>query len=674
MTLTPTTCSQCGLPFARGGVRLKRDGALLTFCCSGCAVTNSVLGASGDEGESALFLARLGFSAFLSMNIMALSWMIYDNGLATFGLTSDVIPAFEALLFILSLPIMFAVGFPFAKAAWRELQQRMLTTDSLITLGSFAAFGFSCQQLATGGRGIYFDTATATLVLVTLGRYLEATAKLGTSRSLKDLVELQPDTCRVLRNSAEVIVPASEVQAGEMLLVFAGERIPLDGVIAEGTTSVDESPLTGESLPRTKRPGENVFAATLNIDGSITIRTTATAAETVHASTIRLLEEAQRTRSPLQHTVDRISAVFLPAVLGLALLTVLGWMLVVPWQDAMVHGLTVLVVSCPCALGIGTPLATTYALGKAARKGVLLRSHAVIERLAAAKFMLFDKTGTLTTGEPTVSSWITGGDETATLQIVSSLEAQSSHPLGHAIVRYAERRSILTLDVRNVRVQPGIGIEGEVRASTGWIRVEVHGVPGTSAETELAASWEGREQVRIRLTDTVRSAAREAIGELHALGIATSIVSGDAQIVVDRAGAESGIREMRGGLMPADKLAAISEFRSKGVTVMVGDGINDAPSLAAADAGIALAGGTDIAKESADAVIIGDHLERIPWLIGYARKVVRTIRWNLFWAFAYNSAGIALATAGLLEPIIAAAAMVASSVSIIAHSMTVTRT
>ncbi len=682
---TSHTCAQCGLVYARGGVRLRSEGAHLHFCCSGCAVTNSILGASAEEGESAVFLARLGLSAFLSMNIMAVSWMVYDRGFATFGLTDDVLPAFEALLLVLSIPVMLLVGVPYAFAAWRELRTLSVSTDSLIALGSFSAFAFSTYQYSIGGRGIYYDTATMTLVLVTLGRYIEATAKGNAQRSLRELLELQPPTARLERNGEDVVVAADDVSVGQIVRVLAGERIPLDGVILEGSASVDESPLTGESMPRHRQPGDRVLAATLALDGSILVTVSSPSTESAHTQAVRLLEEARATRSPLQRTVDRISAAFIPVVILLAAAATIGWSFLLPLEHALINGMTVLVVSCPCALGIGTPLALTYALQRAAQEGVLIRTHDAMERLSSVRTVLFDKTGTLTSGLPSVSTWLTRDPVPEGKRVIASLEAHSTHPIGRGIVRSARVEPSEHYPAREVRVLPGTGIEGEVLIQRAWHHVRIiHArdevmrsqflrlpgseIPPEGDESEVYAFMDGQPYAIIRVADTIRSDARDSVAALHAASYTTALLSGDDHRAVGHVAERCGISDAHGELLPADKLDHIRRFSASGPTVMVGDGINDAPSLAAADVGIAMAGGTDIAKESSDVVIVGDLLIRVPWLLHHARRTISIIRWNLFWAFGYNIVAIALAVAGLLQPVFAAAAMVISSVTIIAHS------
>lgn len=679
-------CAQCGLPYGKGGVTGRADGKPLQFCCYGCSFTYSLTGEEGDPGIAGLFLARLGFAAFLSMNIMAVSWMTYDKGWATFGIEPEVLPYLEKLLFILSIPIMLFVGTPYLRNGWRELQSLRFSMDSLIALGSFTAFGVSSYQVFTGGGGIYFDTATTTLVLVTAGRYIEATAKVRTSHAIKKLIDLQPETTRVLRNGVEMMLPSAEVAVDDRIKVLPGERVPVDGVVGEGRTSINEAILTGESVPAAKHPGSSVFAATINIDGVIVVKVTARQQESIHAQIVRLMEEAQRTRSPIQKMVDRISGIFIPAVIGIAALTFAGWMVAAPFEVALLHALTVLVVACPCALGIGAPLASAIGIGHAAERGVLVRSTEALENVAHTKQVAFDKTGTLTRGEPSVSTIWASGDERMMLSMGASVGKDSEHSLSKALVRYAEELQLSFLPVSDVRAIPGLGVTGNVEVHGAWVNVVV-GNEELMIQRNIVLSkerpaidgtcvyvgWDGALQGSVGLRDFPRRLAAETVTELHAMGLETYLLSGDSHEATQSVAATVGIEAAFAKLLPAGKLEKIRSLRSAGALMMVGDGINDAPSLAAADVGITLGSATDIAKESADVTIIGDHLEKIPWFINFSRRVLSTIRWNLVWAFGYNAVGIAFAVAGLLEPILAAIAMVVSSLFIIVNSRRLVR-
>lgn len=655
---------------------MKRGDTEIHFCCYGCSFTYSVLGEQGEAGHANLFLVRLGIAAFLAMNVMALSWAIYDQQWIALGMDEHALPWLAKLLFVLSLPIMIFAGYPFVRNAIAELRSLRLSMDSLIALGTVAAFLFSSMQAFSGGDRLYFDTATMTLVLVTAGRYLEAHAKVRASSAIKQLLQLRPDVARVVRNGNEEFVPASQVTPGTTITILPGERVPLDGVIISGSTSVDESFLTGESLPKSKRAGDELYAATLNIDGAVTLRVTAAQQETLHSQIVRLMEQAQQSRSPLQQTVDRIAGLFIPIVIGVAALTVLGWWYVAGAEEALLHGLTVLVVACPCALGIGAPVATATAIGYAAEHGVLLRSSETLEALAGTTIVAFDKTGTLTYPELQVTSFNAEAEYDDVLSIAASIERNSNHPIGRALVRYAAERGVPLQDSRNITVLPGKGVRGEVRVNGEWKEVfagrpEMFGLQEKDGlgGTRVYIGWDGAIRGEAVLSESVRQGAREAISRLRSQTIETVILSGDSDVATKRLADAVGISTVYSQLLPHEKVRILQSLQTRGTTVMVGDGINDAPSLAAANVGITLGSATDIARESADVTIIGDHVEKIPWLIAYSRKVLRTITWNLLWAFGYNSVGIALAVVGILQPVIAAAAMILSSVFVIANSL-----
>ena len=676
-------CSQCGLSYGRGGVTTSRGEATLHFCCYGCSFTHSVLGEQGEAASANLFLIRLGIAAFLAMNVMALSWAIYDKQWIALGMDEDALPFLAKLLFVFSLPIMIIAGYPFVRNAIAEVRSLRLSMDSLIALGTIAAFGFSSVQAFTGGDRLYFDTATMTLVLVTAGRYLEATAKVRASIAIRQLLQLQPDVARVLKDGKEEIVPTSQVPPGSEIKVLPGERVPLDGVITHGTTSVDDAFLTGESLPKPKKVGDELFAATVNIDGVVTLRVSAAQEESLHSRIVRLMEQAQQSRSPIQQTVDRISGLFIPIVIGIAALTFAAWWQIAGVEEALLHGLTVLVVACPCALGIGAPVATATAIGFAAECGVLIRSSETLEKLADTKVVAFDKTGTLTNAELAVNAFssTTNGEEA--LSIAASLEQNSEHPIGQAIVRYARKRGATLREVRNAKAFPGKGIRGDVLINGEWKEVIVGTrelFPSYTSLDDLAneshtvgtrvyIGWNDKIRASAELSDSIRKNAVETIEQLHSRKIETALLSGDSEKVTKQLADVVGIANAYGRLFPHDKFRILQSLKSRGVTVMVGDGINDAPSLAAADVGITLGSATDIAKESADVTIVGNHLDRIPWLISYSKKTLHTIYWNLLWAFGYNAVGIALAVVGILQPVMAAGAMVVSSVFIIGNSM-----
>jgi len=690
-TSTNILCDQCGLPFSRsekgrGGVTQIRSGIEFRFCCYGCSFTHSLTGERGEGGVASMFLLRLGFSAFLSMNIMILSWVMYAGKWAWLGIEPEVLPAMNLLLFVLSTPIMVLVGYPFFKNAISEIRHYRLSMDTLIALGSLAAYGYSTFEVFTGGTALYFDTGTMVIVLVTAGRYLEATAKIRTSSALHSLLELRPSIARVIRLGEEKEIQTADISVGEIIKVLPGERNALDGIIVEGRTSVNESFLTGESLPVPKESGAKIFAATINGEGAILVRTTAIEGDTLHAQFVRLMEEAQRTRSPIQQLVDRISFIFVPAVICIAAATLIGWMVFGTMTVAVLHALTVLVVSCPCALGIGTPLATTIAIACAAEEGILIHSAAILEKLSSIDTVVFDKTGTLTGGKFTITAiTLHHGTVNDLISMAASLENNSEHLIGEAILSYAEEQNIRLGECRGVSVIPGRGIRGEVKFDGRWKSVMVGNrklmtESGSEVNIELSdpavegtatifVACDGVVHGIIHISDTLRPDAISTAATLVAKNIQVGILSGDSQTIVDSLASQLHPHFSFGELLPSEKIDELRKLRSVGkIVMMVGDGINDAPALSTADVGVALGSATDLTKENADVTIIGTQLAKIPWLLRLGKKTYRIIQWNLFWAFIYNIAGIVLAALGFLDPIVAAIAMIASSVFIIINS------
>lgn len=680
-------CDQCGIPYAKGGVDKNVEGKRLHFCCYGCSFTHSIVGEEGESGTASLFLLRLGFSAFLSMNVMLFSWVFYADQWHGWGIEPEAIPYVGMLLFVISTPVILLVGYPFFRNGVKELLSRHLSMDSLIALGSLAAYGYSTHEVFTGGDDLYFDTATMIIVLVTFGRYLEATAKVKSTNAIRQLLDLVPDEVRVISNGDEHILPAGEVSVGSFIRVLPGEYIPIDGIIEKGETSVNEAILTGESVPHSKSTGDEVFAGTVNIDGTIHIMTTTASEETVHARIVRLMEEAQRTRSPLQKMVDNISAFFIPLVILTAIITFTGWLILATFDVALMYALAVLVVACPCALGIGSPIAAAVSIGRSAASGVLVKSAGAIERIGKTRIAVFDKTGTLTSGEFAVVFVKSTEDRDRVISAVASLERDSLHPLSKSIIKYADDESKERFATRNVVAVPGRGIRGEVKMNGGWkelfagnktfLQQNGYAIPGALATeanvshtTLVFAGWDKEVKGIIGLRDVVHDSAHPTIKNLQAMNIKTILLSGDRKDIAGRVGSELNIDEAYGELLPQDKIDFIRSLRkhTKGV-IMIGDGINDAPSLAAADTGITLASATDIAKENADITILGPHLDKIPWLISLSKKTRRVISWNLVWAFGYNSIAILFAAFGYLQPIVAAFIMIISSLLVIANSM-----
>ncbi|WP_186164915.1 heavy metal translocating P-type ATPase [Burkholderia gladioli] len=614
---------------------------------------------------------------------------------APFGL-SFMLPA--PLEFVLAAIVQFGFGARFYRAAWHALRARAGNMDLLVALGTSAAFGLSVWQMLRAPEQaghLYFEAAAVIVTLVRFGKWLEARAKRQTTDAIRALNALRPDRARIVEQGVEREVPLAQVRVGSIVAVRPGERFPVDGRIAAGASHVDESLITGESLPVAKAPGDRVTAGSINAEGALSVETTAIGAETTLARIIRLVESAQAEKAPIQRLVDRVSAVFVPAVLALAVLTFAGWMLAgAPAETAILNAVAVLVIACPCALGLATPAAIMAGTGVAARHGVLIQDALALELAQRTAVVAFDKTGTLTEGKPSVTAFEPIGTtrETA-MAIAAAIQRHSEHPLARAIVAahhgeaHGEARAPQASDAKAVA---GRGVEARIDGtrhaigSARWLDELAIEVPAAArqraAELEAAGntvSWLMRLDAPaavlalIAFGDTVKPSAREAISRLHALGIRTALVTGDNQGSATAIARELGIDEVHAQVLPDDKARVIAQLKAstQGVVAMVGDGINDAPALAAADIGIAMATGTDVAMHTAGITLMRGDPALVAAAIDISRRTYRKIRQNLFWAFVYNVVGVPLAAFGLLNPMIAGAAMAFSSVSVVTNAL-----
>lgn len=683
-------CDYCGLWFSGSGYSPDNEHR---FCCYGCYLVQRIAGAQGDEGIAAWILIRLGAGAFLAMNVMMLSLVLYADSTAALGLSS--VRDLHWALLILSTPAAVILAGPFLLAGLKNLRRGRVSTDALILTGSLAAYGVSTLHVIRGSGHVYYDTATMLLLIVTLGRLIEASAKNRTSRAVREMCELTPQMARVLLDGREVDVPCAEVRKGDLLAVKPGERIPADGRIMRGTCLVEESAFTGEARPRSCSPGDTVFGGSVNHDGLITVEATAVGAESLVAQIQEMVLRAQRERAPVERMAERAATAFVPIVWLLALGAAAYWGVVRSDPErAGMSALAVLVVACPCALGIATPIATCLAIGKAARMGVLIGSGEVLERLPSVRRVFLDKTGTLTLNDLRVSEIYVisrGISELEALAWAAPLEAGSEHAIARAIVNAARSRGVPQGDVTDFRVFPGLGVSGTVgvngdsrRVTVGSLRLlrQEHQVPpglglvdDREPLTTAYVGWDGEVRAAISLSDRARPEARGTIDRLRAEGLRIVMISGDREAPTKRLASEIGIHDVLYECTPAEKVSAIRKAREAraGAIAMVGDGINDAPALAEADVGIATGGGADLARQSSDVTLLGDDLSRIPEVLKLARTTYGIIRQNLCWAFGYNLIAICLAFTGLVHPLIAAIAMVGSSLSVIANSMRLLR-
>ena len=614
---------------------------------------------------------------------------------AAFG-ADWVLPGWVQL--VLATPVQFVFGARFYRAGWKALLARTGNMDLLVALGTSAAYGLSVYLLVRhSGHGmahLYFEASAVVITLVLLGKWLEGRAKRQTTEAIRALQALRPERARVRREGREVELPLASIVVGDAIVVRPAERIAADGEIVEGRTHVDESLITGESLPVAKGPGERVTGGAVNGDGLIVVRATAVGAQSVLARIIELVESAQAGKAPIQRLVDKVSAVFVPVVLAIAAVTLVAWGLVTgQWEHAVLNAVAVLVIACPCALGLATPAAVMAGTGIAARHGVLIKDAEALEIAHGVRVVAFDKTGTLTLGKPVLMSLeAVDGDRPTALALAAAVQAGSEHPLAKAVLAAARDKALAVRAAQEVTAVPGRGIEARVEGrrlaigSSRWMTelgVDMSPLDGHRAALERQGqtiSWladlSGAPRViaLLGIGDELKPDASEAVAELARRHIETVMLTGDSHEAAQAIAARVGIHHVRAEILPGDKARVIQELRQwHGVVAMVGDGINDAPALAAADIGFAMGSGTDAAMHAAGVTLMRGDPRLVAAAIDISRRTYAKIRQNLFWAFIYNVVGIPLAAFGLLSPVVAGAAMAFSSVSVVTNALLLKR-
>lgn len=638
---------------------------------------------------------KLLFSVILSIPLLytMLAHMPLDIGLPMPSFLMN--PWFQLLL---ATPIQFYIGGPFYKSAYKALKNKSANMDVLVALGTSAAYFYSLSEgIKTIGQPyyvphLYYETSAVLITLILLGKLFEALAKGRTTEAISKLLGLQAKEATILKNGNEIRVPLEEVLVADTVIVKPGEKIPVDGEVVSGQSSVDESMITGESIPVEKIIGDPVIGSTLNKNGTLTLRATKVGKNTALAGIIKIVEEAQGSKAPIQRVADTISGYFVPVVVALSILTFLIWYIIVEpghFPSAFETAIAVLVIACPCSLGLATPTSIMVGTGKGAEMGILFKGGEHLETAHKINVIVLDKTGTVTKGQPTVTDFIAYQDEKKVLQYLVSAEKSSEHPLADAIVQYGMSKRTSTLPVKRFTAVPGHGIEAKIGDEVVVIGtkklMEIKGIAYQTVQNDLLhferqgktamfIAIQGTIMGIIAVADTVKENAKLAVDQLKQLGIEVYMLTGDNEGTAKAIAGQVGIQNVIAEVLPDEKANHIKELQLQGKKVaMVGDGINDAPALALADIGIAIGTGTDVAIEVADITILGGELTLIPKAIALSKKTMLNIRQNLFWALIYNSAGIPVAALGFLAPWVAGAAMAFSSVSVVTNSLRLKR-
>jgi Cu+-exporting ATPase len=692
----------CGMMVDKAtALRSERGGRSFYFCSVGCQRT---FDSPEQELKSMRTRVAIALTGVLALAIMRAGAFIALAAGATI-LTWVPIPALPWFtwgmwLFLLVTPVQFIGGWSFYVGSWNAIRNRAINMDLLIALGTSVAYFYSVAVMffpsvlpvKVEERDVYFEVSAVIIAFVLLGKYMEEIIKKHSSAAVRKLLDLKPATAQVVREGVEMEVPAESVMVGETVVVRPGQRIATDGVVLDGASAVDESMLTGESMPVEKQAGAKVIGGTLNRTGAFRFQATRVGAETALAQIIKMVEEAQASSAPIQRIADEVTRYFVPAIVGTAFLAFIGWWLAGNFPQALLAFIAVLIIACPCALGIATPAALMVGVGRGAEAGILIRGGEILEKAQRLDTVVFDKTGTLTRGEPAVTDVLAqaGFTREQALRLAASLETGSEHPLAEAIVRGAREAGVAPAAVEGFDSIPGHGVQGRVdgqpvllgnrrlmqREGIDMVAVQpVMEQLEADGKTAMLLAAGGRLVAVIAVADTVKPEAKEAVAALLSEKVQVIMLSGDNQRTAAAIGRLLGIERVIADVLPSDKAKVIKELQAGGkVVAMVGDGVNDAPALATADIGIAIGSGSDVAKETGGIILVRNDVRDVVAGIRLSRATMRTIKQNLFWAFIYNSIGVPIAALGFLNPIIAGAAMALSSLSVIINSALLKRT
>lgn len=689
----------CGMVVAKqaavsAGLTAERSGRTYYFCSPSCKRTFEDPERELKSMRTRVTIALTGVLALAILRAGAFIALAAGATIVTW-VPIPALPWFTwgVWLFLLVTPVQFIGGWGFYKGSWTAIRTLSINMDFLIALGTTVAYAYSVAvvffpevlPVKVEEREVYFEVSAVIIAFVLLGKYMEEIIKKRSSAAVRKLMDLRPAVARVIRDGAETEVPAEAIMEGEIVVVRPGERVPTDGEVMEGASSVDESMLTGESMPVEKSPGKKVIGGTLNRSGMLKFKASRVGKDTALAQIIKMVEEAQASTAQVQRIADQVTSYFVPAVVGVAVLAFAGWWIAGNFPQGLLSFIAVLIISCPCALGVATPAALMVGVGKGADAGILIRGAEVLERARKLNTVVFDKTGTLTRGEPNVTDIIPfAGQEKEVLRLAAAVEVGSEHPLGEAIVRAAKHYSIDLPPVTGFEGIAGHGIKGSVEGADVLLGnrrlLNREGIDTAAAEeamvrlesggkTAMLIAAKGKLVGIIAVADTLKPEAIEAIEALKRENIEVILLTGDNERTAKAIARELGISEVISEVLPADKAKIIKGLQGQGKMVaMVGDGVNDAPALATADIGIAIGSGSDVAKETGGIILIKDDVREVVLAIRLSRMTLRKIKQNLFWAFIYNTIGIPVAALGFLNPIIAAAAMALSSLSVIANS------